>query len=342
VVTVLTGSLLALSNAALYATNPATVWRYCRLFGRLPNVAYPQRYSERMLWRKIVDRDPKFVVFSDKLATKGYLQRICPDLPVPRTLWIGKDADAIPEEALRGDVFVKANHGYNFNYRTRGGRVDRAALKEKTDRWLGSVHGVSTGEWAYSRVEPKLFVEEAIGDAEGDLIEFNVRAGNGRAILGSVIGHNKTPNQWVVYLDRDGQPTAGATDKAGAPVPTLPDGLDVRRPYRLALRCTEKLSVGVDYARFDFMWNGTELYGGEITVYPSAGYQEIVDPTIHLAIMTGWDLRTSHFLTRPHTGISRIYADALRRRLERATRQPPPSAPSRSLGPRTHTVTPGR
>jgi len=319
---VLTELLLALSNTALYATNPVAVWRYRRRFGRLPNVSNPQRYSERILWRKIIDHNPKFVVFSDKLATKGYCQRICPDLPVPRTLWIGTDADAIPEEVLRGDVFVKANHGYNFNHRVRGGRVDRAALKEKTDRWLTSVHGVSTGEWAYSKVEPKLFVEEAIGDAEGDLIEFNVRAGNGRPIFGSVIGHNKMPNQWVVYLDLDGNPTAGARDKAGTSAPPLPDSIDVLRPYQLALRYAGQLSVGVDYARFDFMWNGTDLYGGEITVYPAAGHQEIVEPTIHSAIMTGWDLQTSHFLTTSRTGIGRIYADALRRRLGGRPRKP--------------------
>lgn len=318
----LTRLILALSNATLYAANPVPVWRYHRRFRRLPNVSNPQRYSERMLWRKIVDHNPKFVVFSDKLATKGYCQRICPDLPVPRTLWSGTDADAIPEEILRGDVFVKANHGYDFNYRVRGGRVDRAALKEQADRWLRSVHGLSTGEWAYSRVEPTLFVEESIGDAEGDLIEFNVRASDGRPILGSVIGHNKTPAQWVVYLDLDGNPTAGATDRAGTPAPPLPDNVDVRRPYQLALRYTERLSVGVDYARFDFMWNGTDLYGGEITVYPSAGYQEITEPSIHSAIMTGWDLRTSHFLTTPHTGIRRVYADALRRRLGRDRHRP--------------------
>jgi hypothetical protein len=315
---VLTWLTLALSNVALYATNRAAVWHYRRRFGRLPNVSNPQRYSERMLWRKIVDHNPQFVVFSDKLATKAYCERICPDLPLPQTLWIGEDADAIPEQILRGDVFVKANHGYNFNYCVRGGRVDRAALKEQADRWLRSVHGMSTGEWAYSRVEPKLFVEESIGDADGDLIEFNVRAGNGRPIVGSVIGHNKTPRQWTVYLDLEGNPTAGATDPPGRPAPPLPDHLDVLPPYQLALRYAEKLSVGVDYARFDFMWNGTDLYGGEITVYPAAGYHEITEPTIHAAIMTGWDLTTSHFLTTPHTGIRRIYADALRRRLARS------------------------
>jgi hypothetical protein len=93
--------------------------------------------------------------------------------------------------------------------------------------------------------------------------------------------------------------------------------MDVLKPYRLALRYAEQLSVGVDYARFDFMWNGADLYGGEITVYPSAGNQDIVNSTIHSAIMTGWDLEMSHFLRTRHTGIRRIYADALRRRSQR-------------------------
>ncbi len=309
--------IIALTNAVLYGTHPKLIRRYRRHNRRLPNVANPQRYSERMLWRKIVDHNPKFVVFSDKLATKEYCKRFCPLLCVPKTLWIGNDANTIPDELLHGDVFVKTNHGYNHNYCIRGGQVDRAKLKTQTDLWLASTHGVPTGEWAYSQVEPKLFVEEAIGDAEDDLLDFNVRAGNGKAIVGSVIGHNKTPNSWTTYLDREGNPTAGPDDEDGKPVTPLPEGVDVKRPYRLALQFAEELSVGVDYARFDFMWNGTELYGGEITVYPSAGDHEVINSTFHAAVIAGWTLRTSHFLSARQPAIRRIYASALRRQLQK-------------------------
>jgi hypothetical protein len=112
--------MMALANAVLYTAHPRSVLRYRHRFGRLPNIANPRRYTERMLWRKIVDHDPQFVVFSDKLAAKDYCKRICPDLPIPNTLWIGDDADAIPDELLRGDVFVKANHGYDFNAASAG------------------------------------------------------------------------------------------------------------------------------------------------------------------------------------------------------------------------------
>ena len=158
--------IFTVTNAVLYAKNMELVRRYWRTIGRLPNIANPQRYSERMLWRKIIDHNPQFVLFSDKLATKDFLKDRCPDLPVPRTLWIGRDANAIPDELLRGDVFVKANHGCGFNYRIRGGQYDRGNLQKTTKRWLGSVYGRKSGQWAYSKVEPKLFVEESVGDAE--------------------------------------------------------------------------------------------------------------------------------------------------------------------------------
>jgi hypothetical protein len=306
----------AVTNAVLYAKNMGLVRRYRRATGRLPNIANPQRYSERMLWRKIVDHNPQFVLFSDKLATKDFLKSRCPDLPVPRTLWIGRDADAIPDELLRGDVFVKANHGCGFNLRIRGGQCDRRALRKKTERWLGSVYGRKGGEWAYSKVEPKLFVEESVGDVEAGLIEFNVRACNGKAILNSVMGKCKTPNQWAVYLDPEGAPTPGMSDPEGSPVVPLPKGLMVMEPYRRAVQFAQKLSVGVDYARFDFLWNGAELFGGEITVFPAGGFSDPANSSANAVTMTGWDLIQSHFLKSQHTGWMRIYADALSRRLK--------------------------
>jgi hypothetical protein len=310
-----TTAVLAAANAVFYATKAGLVWRYLWKIGRLPNIAHPRRYSERMLWRKIVDHNPQFVVFSDKLATKEFVRARCPELRVPRTLWIGRDADAIPEELLRGDVFVKANHGCGFNQRIGAGHCDRAALRKKTQRWMRSGYGRKGGEWAYSRVEPKLFVEEAIGDVEAGMVEFNVRAGQGKAILGSVLGKCKTPDQWAIYLDPEGTPTLGMKDPDGSPIKPLPEGLAVMEPYRRAVRFAERLSEGVDYARFDFLWNGTELYGGEITVYPAAGGADPANAVLNHVMLMGWDLRQAHFLKAQHTGWRRIYADALRRRL---------------------------
>lgn len=331
--------ILTAANAVLYARNARQVGRFWRKIGRWPNVASPKCYSERMLWRKLVDHNPQFVVFSDKLATKDFIRTHCPDLRLPQTLWIGRDADAIPDELLRGDVYVKANHGCGFNYRVRGGRCDRAILRRKTRHWLASVYGRKAGEWSYSAVEPKLFVEEAVGDAAAGLLEFHVRAGNGLAILGSVMGQCKTPGQWHAYLDPEGAPTLGVSDPEGSSIVPSARVLAVIEPYRRAVQCARRLSVGVDYARFDFMWNGQDLFGGEITVYPAGGTWDPANSLARAALLGGWDLLQSHFLKSPHAGWTRRYAETLGHELKQRALVPPLASPVRACpasAPPTH------
>jgi hypothetical protein len=215
-----------------------------RLHRRWPNVANPHRYSERMLWRKLIDHDPQFAVFADKLATKEYVERRCPELPQPRTLWVGRSADEIPDDVLRGDVFVKASHGCGFNWRVRDGPCDRAALRRACEEWMATVYGARFGEWAYSQVEPRLFVEEAVGDAAAGLLEFDIRAAHGKAILGSVLGRCKQPDQWLVSLGLNGLPTHGTRDRTGDPIQQLPAGMEVRESYLRAVRFAERVSEG--------------------------------------------------------------------------------------------------
>jgi len=59
--------------------------------GRLPTSPIRTLFRTDAL-AKIIDHNPQFVLFSDKLATKDFFKRPLPDLPVPRTLWIGRDA----------------------------------------------------------------------------------------------------------------------------------------------------------------------------------------------------------------------------------------------------------
>jgi hypothetical protein len=309
--------IFAVAEAVLYRQNKRLVKCHRSVSGLDPNLANPQRFSDRMLWRKIVDHNPMFVVFADKLAAKEFISLVCPDLPLPKTLWVGKASDEIPDAVLKGDVYVKANHGCDFNFRIRNGQGDRKALREKTQKWLATTYGQDAGEWSYSRVKPALFVEEAIGDAEADLIDIQVRASNGREMIGSIMGKNKTSNWWANYLDGDGNPAPAADAPDDAPLKVSPLGDRILEPYRQAIEYARRLSQRIDYARFDFMWNGRELYGGEITVYPAGGFKESANSATRKIMLDGWDLSCSHFLTAPQTGWKKIYAGALRRRFSR-------------------------
>jgi hypothetical protein len=208
---------------------------------------------------------------------------------------------------------VKANHGCGYNYRVRPGALDKPALETLTQKWMRSVYGRKYGQWGYHKVKPRLLVEEAIGDSEKDLVEFNIRAGGGKAVLGSVLGRCKLADQWYFYLDTDGKPMTGTLDSNHQPFTALPPDFKALEPYREAVRLAAKMSVDIDYARYDFMWNGRELYGGEITTYPASGVEDLKNTSCAAATMRGWNLLNSHFLTSDQAGWKKIYALALRR-----------------------------
>ena len=318
--------IFGLTNAWLYLKHFKTVRRFRRGRGFWPNVANPRRYSEWMLWRKLVDRNPQFGVFCDKLAAKEFMKNRCPDLPLAPTLWIGYDVEQIPAGLLKGDVFVKANHGCDYNFCIRDGQFDRAALLAQSRRWLSSIYGVKDAEWGYSQVKPKLFVETSVGDAKKDLLEFQIRISNGRAILGSVMGHSKMPEQWHAYLDPQGKPALGMGDPEGTIPVASARVAPAIAPYLRAVDYAQRLSAGVDYVRFDFLWNGHELYGGEITVYPAGGSSDPANSTTHALMLSSWNFRQTHFLKSRHTGWMGCYARALDRQLPpRPMKTVPPS-----------------
>lgn len=303
----------ALINALICLQYPLLAARFMRLAGRLPSPAFPVVYSDKMQWRKIFDHNPLFITFSDKLAAKDHLARHCPDLALPRTLWQGHSIDEAPPEVLAGDVVVKANHGSTMNHFIRGGRYDPAELRRLTQGWMARRYGGSNAEWAYAHVRPMLLVEELLVGESGPLVEINIRAGGGRVMLGSLLLHAKTKRQSAIYLDAEGRRidtlVGEGMDRAELDRVPVPEG------YAQAWRHAERMSREVDYARYDFFWTGSRLYGGEITVYPASGYSILNE--IDRLIGNGWDLRTAWFMTAPLSGWRARYREALRRHLDR-------------------------
>jgi hypothetical protein len=307
-------------NVRLYWRHWKLVKRFRKRLGRWPDIAVPGRYAERMLWRKVVDHNPLFPTLVDKLAAKEYVRMRCPEVLVPRTLWEGDDADEIPGELLRSDVWVKANHGCDFNLHVGGGDVpDRGELKAKTDAWLREVFGKVAGEWAYSRVKPRLFVEEAIQPAEaGELWEFEIRVAKGRFVLGSMVKLNKRPGVFRVFFDEEGRSTLSGNDAADAEPAPPPVGLDYLPAYREAVRHAAKIGAEIDYARVDFYWDGARVYAGEITIYPASGSTDIFNEEVSRKTLSDWRLSDADFLARPQRWPASVYAGALRRALARA------------------------
>lgn len=313
--------LLAAVDCFLYLRHPRQVLRFRRKVGYWPRIAWPRRYHEKMLWRRLIDRNPLFRVFCDKLAAKAFVAEHCPDIAVPETLWVGDDPAMIPDAILAAGAAIKTSHGCDQNVFIRSAPVDREALSRRIRPWLARPHGRRDHEWAYLELPRRLLAEELL-QGKTPLIDISVRCAGGRAILASAIIGNKTPEKRIGYFTPDGEREhVDADDDDAAERAALPADFVMPDCLGEAVRAAETLSRVVDYLRCDFMVVDGRLHAGELTVYPAAGIDRSHHDrpgSVDARLATAWDLRRSWFLTTPQRGWRAIYAQALRERLAAA------------------------
>jgi hypothetical protein len=270
---------VALNVASLVTAllHPILMVRHRAKLGYWANPAWPRRYSEKMLWRKLFDRNPLFVRVTDKLSGRAYVTSRLPDLPQPALIWSGTSAADIPDSIMHGPAIIKATNSSGANFVLRDGQPDRNTIDRRTHRLLRPGGLRRKEEWAYGPIEGQLIAEELLPLGGGNL-----------------------PTDLKVYVAAGKACCVWATDKLGHRSLTLsPDGTPL------------PLAADFDMVRVDFLVTESGLYGGELTIYSSGGYDTWTNPEISARIEKAWDLRRSDFLKRPHSGLLRHYCEAL-------------------------------
>lgn len=305
------GSRLVLGLARILLTllHPLLVARFVRKLGYLPNPAAPVSYHEKILWRKIIDHNPLFVILTDKLAAKERVQVLAPELRLPETLWIGQDARKIPIRLLQTAAVVKVNFGCNMNLFVANGQPDVTEIERQAKRWLAKRHGRRDREWAYSLVQPRLFVEEKL-TLGGHLLPTEIKV---HVCAGQVchVWVEERGAKLSLLLDPNGTPLAGRDSDYPREDQAFPANARLAGYVREAAAMAIKIAGDLDYIRIDFLVTESGLYGGESTVYPTSGYGTWSNPVIAENFERLWDIRQSRYLRKRHRGPSRIYAQAL-------------------------------
>jgi len=303
-------------------------WIWLRLFRRKrgmgiprPDIAFPLTANEKYAWRKIFDRDPRFVILSDKQAVKDWVAGLGVDVSVPTTLWCGTDARDIPETVLKGDVVIKATHGWRMNIFVKDGHYDQARLLEEANGFLEKSHGLEEFEWAYFDVPRRLLVEEMLRPASCDLMDLKLYTFGPHVEQIVLISENEQGRAGAIWEpDSDGRFRMLEINTA------ISERID-RRPLPecigKALRLASEIGTDFDHLRVDFLTDGTLLYLGEITVYNLAGRAHHTGHIVDTPLNRSWDLRRSWFLRASQKGWRKVYAAALRRAIDRQSRQMP-------------------
>lgn len=328
--------VFSLTNAWFYLTRPFFVVRCHRHLGYWPDLARPRYLSELLQWRKLIDRNPAFVTFADKLATKAWVAERLPELPLPETVWVGERPEDVPEALLAPGYVIKTNNASGQNYLPHRKPLTRAEFDSQFRRWLAATANkrrlgwLDQGqEWTYWPVPPRILVERQIGVGR-ELLDIAVRVFDGEVFLVSCALDFKTDSSTLGYFWPDGTPLA---DPAAM---TLPAEFAVPPAFHHAVRNAARLGQGYDYLRIDFLADGETLFAGEITCFPASGYGTN-DWFIQLMYRRWLEtLPVSWALSTPQPWPRRLYLAAFRRWLEvrraELASQPAPTGPTASDG----------
>lgn len=256
---------------------PTGVYRCLYGYGRLgyvPNYRRPRTFNEKVTWWLRAVRDPRLPERADKLAVRGFVAERAPWLRLPGVYAVTDDAATFPFDALPDVAVFKANHGWNqVRVLRRPFDVDEA--RDLGATWLRQRHGDPDWEWHFLPIEPRIYAEEFLGDADGTPpLDFKVMVFNGTARFVQVfLGRGERLRR--VTFDRAWRvvPVWRSIERYGPPDVVEPE-LRPPRPAQLEamLRAAEALAEDVPFVRVDFYVRGDELYFGEITYFPAAGY----------------------------------------------------------------------
>jgi hypothetical protein len=222
-------------------------------------------------WRRmLVDRDPLWTLFSDRLRVRDYVaSKAGPEYLIP-LLWTGHSPEDIPFDDLPAKCVIKTNHGCGYNIFVRDKtRLDRAQVKQQLKTWLSENYcqdwALGT-QWGYMNIRPAIVVESLLEDNGRPPNDYKFFCYWGRAEF-LKIDFDRFEDHSEAFLDRELKPLdfVGRGIKQYQGKVTLPDN------YTDMVRVAESLAQGVDFVRVDLYSVAGRVYFGELTCYHGGG-----------------------------------------------------------------------
>ena len=300
---------ITIVNCLMYLTKFRLIWQFKTTIGYWPKIAAPTTFEEKILWRKLFDHNPLFVTLADKLTARQWMKERWPTLRIARTLWTGGEAARLPPDVVQHDVVIKVNHGSGMNLVMPQPSLSHEEMVGTVATWLSLSYDRRYGEWAYGWITRKVFVEEKICSRTGThLVDYNFYCCDGEIIFFIVTVGEKTEHEAVAYYRPD-----GTRDRACESAPYyeknfLPAEYALSPVALEGVAAASAISRGLDFVRVDLMEVDAQLYAGEMTLYPNAGYGSYTRLAIMKELSSAWDLGNSWFLASAGRSLMSPYA----------------------------------
>ena len=231
----------------------------------------PQSFTEKLQWLKIYDFKPEYTSLVDKYAVKVYVASVIGGEHIIPTLGVWDKVEDIDWESLPEQFVLKTTHGGG------GGGVvicrdkftlDIRKAKEKLAMSMRCNAGTVFREKPYLKVRRRIIAERFITNSGNELKDYKFFCFDGnvrffKVDFGRFVEHHANyyspEGELLPFGEADFLPDFNHVE-------VLPDNLDEM------IVIAEKLSRGFKFLRVDLYNIAGQIYFGELTFYPAAGF----------------------------------------------------------------------
>lgn len=242
---------------------------YFYSYGKLPNLAEPKTFDEKLQWYKLYYRKDEMAILADKFAVRQYvsdkgLGHILNELYFAKEKISKDDLAQLPEKFV-----IKATHGSGMNIIQNGQNyLEAKTIVKRVNKWLNTNYYYHGREWAYKNIRPSVIAEKFLSnDGFNELIDYKFYCYNGKptvvfACSGRFtkrgVGYNAYDMNWNQIHIYKGKPGVDIVFK-------VPVNFDEMK------ECARILSGSYPFIRVDLYSIEGKTIFGELTFYPDSG-----------------------------------------------------------------------
>lgn len=249
--------------------------QFKRVMGYDLDLNNPQTLCEKLNWMKVYDSTFLKTYCADKLLVREYVKdKLGKDISIP-VIGVYDKFEDIDFSKLPKNYVIKCNHGSGMNIIVKDGKVNKADVKQKLDKWMRTDY-LHLLEFHYKPIRKKIFIEEYVENkGKPALTDYKFSCFNGQPKICQVINDRYTNRLHFNYYDLDFQPMKeiGRNDH-----PADYSYKDERpKNWDLMIKYAKILSEDFKFVRVDFYEINDKVYLGELTFLPNGGYMKYKD-----------------------------------------------------------------
>ena len=245
---------------------------YLEKTGHELNLKEPQRYTEKLQWRKLYDLEESYVQLSDKYKVRSWVeQKIGKEYLIP-LLGVWESFDEIDFNELPESFVLKTNNASHTNIIVKNKKdfiKKKRVYKKKMDYWMSVPFGFLEGlELHYNKIHPVIIAEKFLKPIEGesDLVDYKFYCFGGKPFICQVIG-DRSIGETVDFFDMSWEhvnikrPPHGNAEK------------NITRPanFNNMVDIVGTLCKGFQHVRVDLYEHNDKIYFGEMTFTSASG-----------------------------------------------------------------------